>query len=770
MRISLCNSIALWLPVLFLGFVACEARPGDSSSGTSAGGVGGTGGTDTGGPACAAGQTACGAACVDLLANTGHCGACNTACAPGQQCDQGTCVCPAPLVPCNGACVNLQGDGKSCGACNNACASGTVCSAGQCQSSCTVPGQLACGTSCADLATDLAHCGQCGAACLGGTCVAGSCACAAGELLCAGVCTEVTSNDANCGSCGMACPGDTTCANGQCGIATGTGGMGTGGAAPGGAGPSGGAETGGVTTGGVGGSVTCTNIRPTGTEWDEATCDQWASATQECSSAWMRDNHYCDESCGRCTASGTGGVGTGGAGGVTGGTGGSTTGGAAGTGGSTGGTSGSTGGTGGSSPTGDKPRVINTTDLRADPDDQQSLVRQLVLSNDFDLEGLVVTTSCWRKTQDQSGMDLLDDIVDAYGHVVSNLRVHDADFPSLAYLRSISVMGQTGYSMGDVGQGHDSGGSNLIIAAVDKNDPRPVWVTCWGGCNTVAQAIWKVQSTRSEAELRTFLGKLRVYDILGQDEAAAWMAHQFPNDLLLIRAGGLVYNWQPTDTWVDANVQSHGALGAVYPDRVWAIEGDSPAFLHLVPNGLHDPNRPDQGGWGGRFGSTKVCGVAAMEPVTGQGAYSPYCLYTDAAEGGSSISRWRDAIANDFAARMDWSVTSNFADANHHPIAVVNGDTSRQVLQVSAAASSSVALSAAGSSDPDRDALTYSWWYYDEPSSHNGAVTIQGNTSAAATVQVPSNAGGKNLHVILELRDGGTPSLTAYRRVIINVQ
>jgi len=95
-----------------------------------------------------------------------------------------------------------------------------------------------------------------------------------------------------------------------------TGGSGsTGGtAASGGTSGSGGASTGGTATGGDGGSV-CTNVQPTGTEWDEATCDQWASETSECSSAWMVDNHYCDESCGRCSSSGTGGAGATGGGG-----------------------------------------------------------------------------------------------------------------------------------------------------------------------------------------------------------------------------------------------------------------------------------------------------------------------------------------------------------------------------------------------------------------------------------------------------------------------
>ena len=140
------------------------------------------------------------------------------------------------------------------------------------------------------------------------------------------------------------------------------------------------------------------------------------------------------------------------------------------------------------------------------------------------------------------------------------------------------------------------------------------------------------------------------------------------------------------------------------------------------------------------------------------------------AEGAEAINRWREGYDNDFEARMDWTLTSNYADANHHPIAVVNGDTSRHVLEISASAGSSVVLSADGSSDPDGDGLVHSWSFYDEPSSYEGSVSIEGNSSALATVRVPSNAGGQSIHVILQLRDDGAPNLSAYRRVIVDVR
>ena len=413
-----------------------------------------------------------------------------------------------------------------------------------------------------------------------------------------------------------------------------------------------------------------------------------------------------------------------------------------------------------------QPRIINTTDLGADPDDEQSMVRQLVCANEFDIEGLIVATGCWKKSQSNTLM--LDKIVNAYAQVYDNLKVHADGYPTPEYLKSISVVGQRGYGMDDVGTGKDSPGSEMIIAAVDKDDPRPVWVTGWGGVNNAAQAIWKVRETRSPEELERFLSKLRVFDILGQDDAGAWIAKNFP-ELLYIRATK-VYGWQPSDEYLRTHIQSHGPLGAVYPDRKWATEGDTPAFMHVYPNGLNDPDRIDQGGWGGRFSLTKERGIRSMSPVKNESGYDPYDMYGNTPEGVDAIKRWNKGYDNDFEARMDWSITSNYSDANHHPIAVVNGDTTRRVLEVSASAGSTVALSAAGSSDPDGDSLVYAWSFYKEPSSYEGSVAVEDSASTSVTVSIPSDTGGKAIHIILEIHDSGSPNLYAYRRVIIDVQ
>lgn len=414
-----------------------------------------------------------------------------------------------------------------------------------------------------------------------------------------------------------------------------------------------------------------------------------------------------------------------------------------------------------------KPRVINLTDLGADPDDEQSMVRFLTMSNEYDVEGLIVCTSCWKQTQSSTAM--LTKIITAYGQVVTNLNVHASGYPSLAYLQTVSKLGQPGFGMANVGAGKDSPGSNLIIAAVDKDDPRPVWINSWGGANTLAQALWKVRNTRTPVEVDQFVSKLRVYDILGQDDAGSWITKTFPN-LFFIRFMG-VYSWQPSEAWVASNIQSKGPLGAVYPNKAWAIEGDTPAFMYEYTNGLSDPEHVNWGNWGGRCNLVKKSAVRGMTGGASynEAQYDPYYMFTDAPEGGSSISRWSTAINNDFSARMIWSVTGKYGDANHFPVAVVNGNSTNQVFRIFAKPGDKVDLTAVGSSDPDGNSLLYNWYFYKEGSTFSGSVTIQNYTTATPIVTIPTAANGKELHIILELRDSGSPSLYAYRRVIIEV-
>lgn len=419
----------------------------------------------------------------------------------------------------------------------------------------------------------------------------------------------------------------------------------------------------------------------------------------------------------------------------------------------------------------EKQRLIVTTDIGGtDPDDEQSLIHLLLLSNEIDIEGIICGLA-W-ESNGRIGINVVNSIIDAYGKTYNNLKVHDKGFLRAKYLKSIVRVGQLKARMGAVGKDKNSPGSDLIIAAVDRDDPRPVWLDAWGGANTIAQALWKVQHTRTPEQVKKFIQKIRIYDILGQDDAGAWIAKTFP-DIVYIR-NKAVYGWAPPDDWVKQNVQLAGPLGAKYPNRVWATEGDSPAFMQLVPNGLSDPNAIDQGNWGGRFGLVKKKDVRSMDIAVKSGIdelkYDPYFMFTNTDEGADAINRWKLQIWNDLAARIEWSIEDSFQNANHIPLAFVNGDDTKQVLTYKANNDSVVKLNASGSKDPDGNNLHFKWLFYKEPSSYKGKITISNPDSSCINLKIPADASGKTIHIILELSDTGKPSLTAYRRIIIQVK
>jgi hypothetical protein len=81
-----------------------------------------------------------------------------------------------------------------------------------------------------------------------------------------------------------------------------------------------------------------------------------------------------------------------------------------------------------------------------------------------------------------------------------------------------------------------------------------------------------------------------------------------------------------------------------------------------------------------------------------------------------------------------------------------------------------VKLSAAGSSDPDGQKLAYQWFVYPEAGTYQGEVPITDPDSPEARVQIPAGAAGKTIHVILAVRDQGSPPLARYRRVVITCE
>lgn len=444
----------------------------------------------------------------------------------------------------------------------------------------------------------------------------------------------------------------------------------------------------------------------------------------------------------------------------------------------------------------DKLRLLVLTDIstlcaqEGEPDDTQSLIRLLLYSDCFEIEGLVATY-----TSHHPGKvfpEYIHAIVEKYGCVRRNLLKHSPGYPKTEALLNVIKSGSSVCGLENVGENKDTQASDWIIRVVDKathrGDYRPLWIAIWGGSLDLAQALWRVKKERTQEEFEKFCNGIRVYSIADQyDTCGDWIRENCPKVMYLTAYHAFRGMYRGGDEslssaeWVEENViQGHGILGASYPNYnggdPWGSvkgmkEGDTPSFLYLIPNGLGRPEMPECCSWGGNF-------RIDFRRVNEFGKQ----FVDEKSEADGEISeragvyRFRDVYQSDFQARLDWCV-SEYGEANHPPVAII------RMKQDQLAPGESLHLDGSDSTDPDGDGLNYRWWI-DEGACSEG---VRAKINAANTVSLKNFHGSADMceaqvnlhispdsekgqvHVILEVTDQGTPALTRYCRVIVEV-
>ena len=438
-----------------------------------------------------------------------------------------------------------------------------------------------------------------------------------------------------------------------------------------------------------------------------------------------------------------------------------------------------------------KPRLVVCTDIApadVEPDDMESMVHLMAYADMFEIEALITSVGWNCDPYPMEWMQYLGRVIRAYDIDVPNLMKRSGQkkhlslkkengsqrmgyWPSAEYLDNRCKMGSMYGGIRSIGENNDSPGSELLIQLADEDDPRPIYVAAWGGATTLAQAIWRVKQTRSANEVRKFVSKFRLFTITDQDMDYAhrmdrarsshqWLRQEFKDDLQFIWDEGA---WQEQCELGKRNWTQHqqhippkGEVGKEYPDYKWGVEGDTPSFLYVLPNGLNDPEDPTQAGWAGYHerglcpDSLTTAWTSWKEPVRSISVGYKQRFYMDE--------------LNDFMARMQWA---DEGKGNHNPVVVVNGHQGPSPLVIQAKAGETIRLDASRSKDSDGNDIHFQWWQ--QPEIGTAKLTIDDTENPVINVRIPADAAGQALHIICEACDNGPFSLKSYQRIIIKV-
>lgn len=421
----------------------------------------------------------------------------------------------------------------------------------------------------------------------------------------------------------------------------------------------------------------------------------------------------------------------------------------------------------------------------------------------------------WRWAEDER---FIDAAVEAYAKVYPNLKVHNTDYPTPDALKSKIRYGNIEFD-GDISK--DSPGSDLIKSLILDDKPGKLFITAWGGQSTIARAlksIWEQyeHTTEWEAIKKKISNKVVLLPSGDQDDTyATYIKPNWPDIDYRQFSGGPNYGYGAqlsatpedsvylTSSWMKENVSDRGPLGALY--RVWGDgkqmvkgdkldyfglsgytddqlrkmgyvvwmpvqakgswlgEGDDFTFMNMPGNGLGAYEAGFYGGWGGREMSKQESQNFSFN----MSDTSQQAMASALSSLNKNVNEYPDffpAAQQDFAARLKWSVTPKYADANHEPVVIIEGP-----LNVLASPGETIRLNG-NVLDPDGNKTSVKWWQF-QVGSYPNKVIISNPASLQIKLTVPKDAiAGQTIHVILEATDNGTPSLNSYQRVVVTVR
>ena len=477
-----------------------------------------------------------------------------------------------------------------------------------------------------------------------------------------------------------------------------------------------------------------------------------------------------------------------------------------------------------------KSRTIITTD--GELDDVDSFIRLLLYSNEFNIEGLIISSSQWHYKGDGKGtkftseMDMtkklygertelrwpgtqwIYNLVDAYGKVYPNLKQHSTDYPTAEHLRSLIRIGNIDFE-GEMEKNTE--GSDFIKNKLLDDDREPLYLQVWGGTNTIARALKSIEddyknTDKWQAIYKKVCQKAIIYAILDQDATYRKYISINWKDIKIYynskQFWSLAYFWktavpQQLHSFLEGKfmgdniVNNHGLLLKMYYSY-----GDGNPPAGEIEDIYSDPAKIKKNQWGSftqydfisegdspAFLHLVKTGLGNLENPQ-FGGWSGSLIQSE-----TQPSRWEDgektADFNPFTGKMDmaygqtrWIPTlqNDFAVRANWCIKDfknANHPPSVKLLHANilkAKPNETVNLKGIAT-DPDGDKLTYKWWQYEEVGTYKGTLSMNNSNQSKANFKMPKDAKkGETIHIILEVADTQSLPLTRYKRVVIECQ
>ena len=472
------------------------------------------------------------------------------------------------------------------------------------------------------------------------------------------------------------------------------------------------------------------------------------------------------------------------------------------------------------------PRTIITTD--GEIDDVDTFIRMLLYSNEYQVEGLIYSSSMWHFKGDGkgtlftsempmtnamygpikelrwAGVQWMQELLTAYEKVYPNLSKNAKNYPTPFYLKSLVKVGNIDFE-GEMEKITD--GSEWIKSKLLDTDPDPIYLQAWGGTNTIARALKSIEEENAgKADWEKIKEKISkkaiIYTVMDQDATyKKYIGKHWPKILTFYNSTQFAAFAYPWKKMIPVSMQAYFE-GPYMSSKIILNHGALLDMYYSYGDGKKQAGDPEH-----------IHGDLTKIKNSQWGSFNQYDFISegdspaflqlvdvgldnlDHPHYGGWGGRFVKSSDNDFRYEdgprsADFNPESNTLD-NHYPqtrwLKAIQEDLAaradwciksfkdanhaptiivKEGIRLSLKAGQKFQLHVAGT-DPDNNSIQFNAWSYPEAGSGKANIFLTGKT---ASIEIPATAKiGETFHFVVEGRDNGTPSLTRYKRVIVTV-